>query len=120
MAFTGTAVVTPISQNAVRITGLSLAGAATGDAIVFSDRAVIVAGSVEIPGTNWEPYEYGGAVVSLQSAVRVTMNVVTDVTDAVPISVVKSGTTHDDFAITLHNDSAATVSAALEIYIEFR
>ena len=42
----------------------------------------------------------------------------TDVNVSVPISVVKTGTDHSDFVITLHNDTAATVSAGLEIIVK--
>lgn len=118
MAFTGTATVTKITDNCYRITGLSLAGDASG-VIVFSDRAVIPGGAVEFgPAPDWQPYELSGTLVGLQSSVEVRLNVVTDVTTPVPISVVKAGTTHDDFSITLHNDTAATASGELEIYIE--
>lgn len=122
MAFTGTAVVIPVSDRKFRITGLSLAGAASGT-IGFSDKTVPAEVSLVAP--NWQPYHMPGALndasalVSLGSAVEVRTAPVTDVTDAVPISVVKTGTDHSDFVATLHNDSAATVSAELEIWVEF-
>lgn len=119
MAFTGTATIKKITDKCFRITGLSLAGDASGT-IGFSDKTVPA--GVSLPASEWQPYASSGldgGQVSLQDAVRVTMNVVTDVTAAVPISVVKTGTKHTDFVVTLHNDSAATVSAGLEIYVEF-
>lgn len=117
MAWTGTATIKKVSDKLFRITGLSLAGDASGE-IGFSDKTV--AAEVEIEAPDWNPYKTaGGNSVSLQDAVRVTMNVVTDVTTPVPISVVKTGTTHGDFVITFHNDTAATVSPGLEIYVEF-
>jgi hypothetical protein len=116
MAFTGVAVVQNVTNRAVRITGLSLAGDASGT-VGFADKTVAPEVSIGLL-PDWQPVEYDG-LVSLQDKVMVTMNVVTDVTAAVPISVVKTGTTHLDFLITFHNDSAATVSAAIEIYIEF-
>lgn len=116
MAFTGTATVTPVSQNTTRITGVSLAGDATGE-IVFSDRTVKPGGAVSIPGQNWEPYEYQDAVVGLQSMVEVLIVNTTDVTTPVPFSIVKTGTTHDDFLISIHNDTAATAGPEMEIYI---
>lgn len=117
MAFTGTATVKKVSDKMYRITGLSLAGDASGT-IGFSDKTV--APEVEIEAPTWQPYKIAGGVsVSLADAIKVSMNVVTDVTSAVPISVVKTGTTHADFVMTFHNDSAATVSAELEIYVQF-
>lgn len=113
MAFTGAATVEKISDTVVRISGtLSLAGAASGT-IGFTDKTV--AADVSI-GTlpDWTPR--GNA--SLIDLIECRITITTDVTDAVPISVVKTGTTHADFVITLHNDSAATASAVFEIWIE--
>lgn len=115
MAFTGVAVVQTVTNRAIRITGLSLAGDASGT-IGFADKTVAAEVSMGLL-PDWQPYENDG-LVSLQDRIKVDMNVVTDVTAAVPISVVKAGTTHLDFSITLHNDSAATASAELEIYIQ--
>lgn len=119
MAWTGSATVTQISDNKVRITGLSLAADASGT-IGFADKTV--AADVSIPKLpNWQPYKANGVSVTLQDAVSVEIVPVTDVSAAVPISVVKSGTTHADFAITFHNDNAGggQVSAGLEIYVSF-
>ncbi len=117
MAFTGTPVVEKISDRLFRITGVSLAGDASGT-IGFSDKTV--APEVEIEAPTLQPYKLAGSVaVSLQAAVQTLINPVTDVTSAVPISVVKTGTTHADFVITVHNDTAATASGGLEIYVEF-
>lgn len=113
MAFTGTPTVQKVTENCWRITGVSLAGDASGT-IGFSDKTV--AAEAEIVAPEWQPYSVDG-VVSLQDMVQVLVNVVTDVTTPVPISVVKTGTTHADFAITLHNDTAATASGGLEIYV---
>jgi hypothetical protein len=119
MAFTGTPVVTKIADNLFLVTGadLVLAGDASGT-IGFSDKTV--AAEVSLVAPSWTPYTIDDdAAVSLINAIQVMINVRTDVTAAVPISVVKSGTSHADFVITLHNDSAATVSGVLEIYIRY-
>ncbi len=117
MAFTGTAVIKQISDRLFRITGLSLAGDASGT-IGFSDKTS--AAEVSLPAPTWQPYKNAEHVaVSLQDAVWMTINPVTDVTAGVPISIVKTGTTHLDFVATLHNDTAGTVSGGLEIYVEF-
>lgn len=114
MAFTGVPVVQKVTENCWRITGVSLAGDASGT-IGFSDKTAPAEASIVAP--EWDPYKVDGTV-SLQDMVQVMVNVVTDVTTPVPISVVKSGTTHADFAITLHNDTAATASGNLEIYVQ--
>ena len=117
MAFTGTATVVKVTDKKFRITGLSLAGDASGT-IGFSDKTVAAEVSLEAP--EWQPYRNAeNDLISLQASVEVRQTLVTDVTSAVPISVVKTGTDHTDFVITMHNDSAATVSAGLELYIEF-
>lgn len=114
MAFTGAPVVQKVTDRCFRITGVSLAGDASGT-IGFSDKTVAAEASIVAP--DWQPYELEG-VVSLIDMVKVTVNIVTDVTTPVPISVVKTGTTHAAFVITLHNDTAATASGDLEIYVE--
>lgn len=118
MAFTGTPVLKKISDKMFRISGaITLAGDASGT-IGFSDKTV--AAEVSLPAPDWQPYKTaGGNSVSLIDAIKVSINPTTDVTAAVPISVVKTGTTHADFVITLHNDTAATVSGELEIYVQF-
>jgi hypothetical protein len=117
MAFTGTPVVTKVSDKCWRITGVTLAGDASGT-IGFSDKTSLA--ECSIVGPNWQPYALSdGDVVGLQDAFKVTVGFSTDVTTPVPISVVKTGTTHLLFAATLHNDTAATVSPSLEIYVEW-
>jgi hypothetical protein len=119
MAFTGAAVVKQVSDKLFRITGLSLAADASGT-IGFSDKTV--AAEVGLVAPEWKAYKNAKAqAVSLQDAVQVRFVPVTDVSAAVPVSVVKSGTDHGDFVITMHNDNAGggAASAELEIYIEF-
>lgn len=112
MAWTGTATVTKINDRVVLITGLSLAGDASGT-IGFPDETV--AADVELPALpDWLPR----AGLSLAQLVEARITIATDVTAAVPISVTKGGTTQADFKLTFHNDTAATASASLEIWIE--
>ncbi len=118
MAFTGVAVVKQVTDKLVRITGLSLEAAASGE-LGFSDKTV--APEVDIGlHPNWQPSQVAGEIVSLQDAVAISYQLVTDITVPVGISIVKTGTTHLDFAITMHNDEAAEAqdSAELEIYVE--
>jgi hypothetical protein len=114
MAFTGTPTIQRITDSCFRITDVTLAGDASGT-IGFSDKTV--AAEVSIPAPAWEPYELDGTV-SLIDMVQVLIGFTTDVTTPVPVSALKTGTTHLDFVITLHNDTAATVSPSLEIYVQ--
>ncbi len=126
MAFTGVATVKRISDRMWRITGVSLAADASGTigliAPVGPDPDIILGGDATACPT-WQPYRSNGlgGIVSLQDSIQVDINVVTDVGAAVPLSVVKSGTTTEDFLITIHNDNAALGqdSGGLEIYVEY-
>jgi hypothetical protein len=124
MAFTGVPVVKKISDNLFRITGVSLVADATGT-IGFSDKTVPAEISLVAP--NWTPYDsVGGPAavvgeVSIQDFVQCWFVTTTDIGDiAVPISIVKTGTTHADFLIAMHNDVTAQGlgSALLEIWVE--
>lgn len=129
MAFTGTPTVKRVSDRIWRITGVSLDADASGTIGLIApdgpDPDIILGGN-ETGCPTWQPYRSvgdlgGDGIVSLQDAIEVTMGVTTDVGAAVPISVVKSGTTTADFLITMHNDNAALgqASGVLEIYIKY-
>lgn len=108
MAFTGTAVVTKITDTLVRITGLSLAGAAAGTIGISGS-----AGTVQLPDAcEWGPQ----GDVTLSEAMQVTIVPVDAVTTLIPISVTKT----DAGVITLTNTSDDTNSAELEIYVRYR
>lgn len=126
MAFTGTPVIEQISDRCVRVTGVSLATAATG---VIQLAAGTTGGAVLLPASfKPVPYKYDptGNTVSLQESVRVTVVPVTTVGTAgltLPVSVVKTGTTNANFTITFTNTTSAggaASSSGMEIYIEFR
>lgn len=122
MAFTGTPALQQLGNNKFRIAGgITLAGDASGT-IGFSDKTV--AAEVSLPAPTWQPYSVATGTgtsndVTLIEAIEVSISINTDVTTPVPISVTKTGTTHADFVITLHNDTAATVSGELEIFVKF-
>ena len=111
MAFTGVAVVTQVSDNLIRVTGLSLAGAAAGT-IGLAEGA----GEVDLPAS-FKPRPFGTS--SLIESIEVSMVPVTSVTTLVPIMVVKTGATLAAFLMTFTNTTAATASAEVEIYIRF-
>jgi len=117
MSFTGTPVVVQVSKNLFRITGVSLDANASG-IIGFSDKAVPA--DVALVQPNWQPYTMSdGDLVGLQDAVKVSVDVTANVATVVPISIVKTGTSHADFAATLHNETQQTDSGSLEIYVEW-
>lgn len=113
MAFTGTPVVEQVADNLFRITGVSLASGADGT-ISFSDATI--PGEVLLVAPDWDP----AGAVSLQDGVWLTMNPVTDAGAAVAIRVVKTGTDHSDFLVTLTNDDGSLSSGELEIYVHWR
>ena len=123
MAFTGSAVIKQVSDGKFRVTGLSLAGGASGT-ISFEEGAGDV--KIEPPG-GWGPYkssgEQGGAV-SLQDAVECRV-IPADAAATAAVgsqrpAVVKTGTKASDFLITLTNRNTGEVSSGgLEFYIEF-
>jgi len=119
MAFTGTAVVTQVADNLVRITGLSLGSGAAGT--IGLNGATGTAPGVRLPGEfKTEPYAYLGDNVPLQDAVQCYQQpAATGVAVAIPVSVVKTGTTREDFRITLTNTHASTASPDLEIYVKY-
>ena len=117
MAFTGSPVVKKVTDNCWRITGVSLAGDATGT-IGFADKTVPSNISIG-KSPDWQPYELDDQVVGLRDVIEVEINVTTDVDETIPISVTKIGTTHGDFEIALHNDGASEdlSTGVLEIYV---
>lgn len=117
MAFTGSAVITQISERKVRITGLSLAGAAVGTLALSTGTT---GGAVLLPAQfQPKPYNEFGAIVGLIDSVQVSILPAGSVTTLVPIQCVKTGVTDELFLITLTNTTTATASAALEIYVEW-
>jgi len=124
MAFTGSPVVKKVRDNCYRITGVSLAAGASGT-IGFSDKSVAAEVGMHCP--DWKAYhlaEQDGGAVSLQDAVKVDVEAAGVVAVvAVPIAIVKTGTTHLDFVITLTNPTTgggAVASDALEIYVTWK
>lgn len=116
MAFIGVPVIQKVTDKCWRLTGVRLLPAATGT-IGFSDKTAPAEVSIHAP--TWQPHELDG-IVSLQDLVVVSVDVASDVDEAVPISVVKTGTTHGDFQIALRNTmipDGGFTTGQLEIYI---
>lgn len=128
MAFTlgaPAAVVKLVSERVVRISQIAnpetpfrLANGATGT-IGLAEKTV--AGDITLPaGFQPRPYERpDGAIVSLQDSISVKVfDGSNPVATQAPLGIVKSGTTPEDFEISIENSGAAA-SGQLEIYIEF-
>ncbi len=119
MAFTGVAVVKQVAENVVRITGLSLAGAAAGTISLHKGT-----GQVVLPRDcdQWAPYDdkFSTGKVEMDDAVQVYINRAGVEAVAVPVQQVKTGGSDPTtFLITLTNSTAGTATAALEIYVRF-
>lgn len=115
MAFTGTAVQTLVSGNIVRITGLSLAGGASGT--IGLAVATGTAPNVSLPA-GFQPAPYGN--VTLQDAISVELvRAVAGTTEFLIPSVAKTGTDPATFRITIANSSAGSTTPTFELYVKF-
>lgn len=112
MAFTGTPVVQKVTDRCWRITGVSLAPAA-GGTVQFSDAPILSGPAIVAP--DWQAYEVDGPV-SLQDMVDVDVNAAATLAAPLQCKIVKSGTTHADFLVTITNDGAGA-TPNLEIYV---
>lgn len=118
MAFTGTPVVVQLSDRLARITGLSLAAGASGTIGLFRNSGTP---GVRLPAA-FQPsnYQAEGHTVTLQDAVQCTWeNAAVGVATAVPLAVVKTGTTDEDFAITMTNTHGSLACPVQEIMVSF-
>ena len=119
MAFTGTPIVKQISDRLVRITGLSLASNNVAGTIGLF-------GSTNTPGVELPEsfktlhYAFLGSNVPFQDAIEVTAQAAaTGVATAVPLAIVKTGTTVADFLATITNTHASQSTPNLEIMVRF-
>lgn len=118
MAFTGTATIHQISDREVRITGLSLASAASGTIGLFGNSG---SPGVRLPAAfKPQAYVYGEATVTLSDSLDVTNQPdAIGTATAIPVATVKSGTTEADWIATLTNTHGSTATPALEIRVRF-
>lgn len=119
MAFTGSATVVQISDRKIRITGLSLAAAASGTIALHGHAAgpgvILPAGFSPLPYTNSE-----GASISLQASIQVTWEPeAVGTATAIPVACVKTGIDALDFLATLTNTHGSTATPELEIIVEW-
>jgi hypothetical protein len=118
MAFTGTAAVKQISDRIVRITGLSLVAGATGTIGLFANSG---SPGVRLPEAfKTIHYAAEGSNVPFQDCIECTTKAAaTGVATAIPLAVVKSGSTTLDFLITLTNTHGTLASPDQEIMVRF-
>ena len=118
MAFTGTPVIQKISESKFRITGVSLAAAATGTIGLTQHPSA----EVQLEAPQWDRYQtpgLQGGQVEVDAAVEVRITYVDAAgTTTEPVTVTKTGDSPVDFLATLTNRDAAA-SGELEIYVEF-
>jgi len=121
MAFTGTPVVQQITDQTVRITGLSLALSASGTIGLFGDGGA----GVQLPESfKPNPYSapagYGPATdgVLSQADVVDASVVIADAASALakPVGVTKGGS---PFRVTVTNPDGTNASGALEIWVKY-
>lgn len=119
MAFTGTPIVVQISDRLVRITGLSLASAASGTIGLFG--ATGTAPGVRLPASfKATTYVYGGEPVALVDSVSLAAEpAAVGVATAIPIAVVKAGATEEEFRITITNTHGSLATPNMEFYVGF-
>lgn len=118
MAFTGTAVVTQITDRIVRITGLSLAATATGT--IGLAGATGSAPDVKLPASfNPQRYPYNGVDLAIADIVSVSVQAAGDTAAAVALSVTKAGADEASFRISVKNPQSSGASAALEMFIRY-
>ena len=118
MAFTGTATIKQVSDRIVRITGLSLAAGAAGTIGLF--------GSTNSPGVRLPDafkvthYEAEGSDVPFSDALDVSAkDAAVGMATAIPVAVVKTGTTQADWLATITNTHGSLATPNLEIYVKF-
>lgn len=117
MAFIGSAVIQQISDQIVRITGLSLGAGAAGTIGLAGHTGSTP--NVVLPASfKTEHYAFLGTNVPFQACIDVDARPAEVLGDAIPIAVVKTGTTTGDFRATLSN-AFGSQSPGLEIYIKF-
>lgn len=117
MAFVpGSVTVQQISDTCFRVTGTILDSAGSGT-IGFEGRTASPAADVSIDAKNWEKYVFNGATISLIQLVKVSVCPTGFSVGTAAPGVTKTGTTFQDFLITLRNNNPSN-SLNLEAFIE--
>jgi hypothetical protein len=120
MAFTGSPVITLLSDRKLVIHGLSLAALAVGTLNLWDIAADVPAGHVNLPqGFNPQPYSLPSGDVFLPQSIEITVIPMSAVATAIPIEITKTGNDSPNFIASLTNNHGSINSAALEIWVEW-
>jgi len=121
MSFTGTPVIQQISSHLIRITGIDLAPAGTTGTIGLFE-ATGTPPDIRLPASFRAPeVSFQGVAVPLQASIRVGVEPVSAAgLTNLPPSIAKTGTTPEDFRVTLTNTKVDLFTQTLEVYIESR
>lgn len=122
MAFSGTAIITKVTESKFRITGLSLTG--NGQGTISLEGGT---GEVQLDAPEWGEYKTSGVQggnIDLASSVQCTVAPADEgafpSTGAQIPAIIKSGTEPADFLLTVLGRGTTTdTSGLLEIYIQF-
>jgi hypothetical protein len=121
MAFTGTPIVTQITDSVVRITGIAVpegSGPTDGQGTIGLSGATGDEPDVRLPAAfKPRPYEYAGNVLSLQDVISVSFVLAEGEEPLCNPAVEKTGTTEEDFRITFFN--GVTPTPNLEIWVKY-
>ncbi len=118
MSFTGTPVIEQITPNLVRITGIDLASEVAGT--IGFEEATGTPPDIFLPGFFEAPsITFQNNPVPLQASIRVSIEPVSALgLTNLPPSIAKTGTTKEDFRITVTNTRVGLGTQTLEIYVE--
>lgn len=118
MSFTGTPTFEQLTANLIRITGLSLAVNTPGT-IGLPEATGTPPDVLLPPSFKSPPLSFEGDPVSLQARIRVTLEPESSgpLTN-LPPSIEKTGTTPEDFRITITNTNTSLATQTLEIYVQ--
>lgn len=120
MSFIGTPVIEMINKNLARITGISLASQVSGT--IGLPQASGTPPDITLPSSFKAPtLSFEGDPVSLQARIVVSLEPVSGAPGPLtnlPPSIEKTGTTPEDFRITVTNTNTSLTTQALEIYVQ--
>lgn len=119
MAFGGSPFVKQISDSQVQFSGATLAAGASG--VIGLDAATGTPPGIRLPeGFKPAPYKYGGVTVTPDESIDVLVQcAATGVATAIPLAIVMTGQTPEDWRCTITNTHGSLATPALLISIRF-
>lgn len=112
MTFTGTPIVTNVTDNCIRITGVSLGNDGAAGNIGFDDSIIPPEVAIQAPG--WQPYVLENQAISLSDLIQVEVFFVGAGEQNVVVT--KEGDSHEDFRIRIQNVGGNN-TGQFEIYL---